>query len=250
MLNDNCGGSPGLAERGARGDGSEAVLVVIEFRVGGNLRFLSHAEIMKVFQRACTRGGIEVRYSQGFNPRPRMSLPLPKTVGVGSEDDLLCLRIEKSTGAQEHKSVSELCGSIKARLSEQLPEGIELLSVRVAGPHSSFQPTLATYVLAVRTEYISDDLKARIESLLASESLLMERAVGRAARGASKKVKRVDVRGFLQSIKLHKEDIVVECKISPAGSIRVEEILELLELDEEKLAGSIRRTSTQWQVSE
>ena len=209
MLNDNCGGAAGLAESGMRDGGSEALLVVIKFKIGGNLRFLSHAEMMKVFQRACLRGRIEVQHSQGFNPRPRMSLPLPKTVGVESEDDLLCLRIEKSTGAQEHKSASEFRDSIKTRLSEQLPEGIELLSVRVAGPNSSFQPVLATYVLPVRPEHINGRLKARIESLLASESLVVDRAAGRGHQPTGKKAKSVDVRDFLQSIKLYKEDIFV-----------------------------------------
>jgi hypothetical protein len=39
---------------------------------------------------------------------------------------------------------------------------------------------------------------------------------------------------------------MVECRISPAGSIRVDEIVGLLELDEGKLAGPIRRTDVQW----
>ncbi|MHC4488481.1 MAG: hypothetical protein ACYS9C_02770, partial [Planctomycetota bacterium] len=56
----------------------------------------------------------------------------------------------------------------------------------------------------------------------------------------------VDVRGFLESIELDERGIVVECKISSAGSIRVEEILKLLELDVENLAAPIRRTNVQF----
>ncbi|MHC4625895.1 MAG: DUF2344 domain-containing protein, partial [Planctomycetota bacterium] len=44
---------------------------MIKFRVRDTLRFLSHAETLRVFQRACVRGHIKILYSQGFNPRPR-----------------------------------------------------------------------------------------------------------------------------------------------------------------------------------
>jgi len=54
----------------------------------------------------------------------------------------------------------------------------------------------------------------------------------------------------LKSIVLKDRCIVVECKISSAGSIRVEEILNLLELDVENLAAPIRRTSVRWQETD
>jgi hypothetical protein len=57
----------------------------------------------------------------------------------------------------------------------------------------------------------------------------------------------VDARDFLKSIKMDDRGIIVECSISTAGSIRVEEILSLLELDESKLALPIRRIDVQWQ---
>jgi radical SAM-linked protein len=249
VLNNNRGDAAGVAESGARDGGSEAFLLVIEFKVGGNLRFLSHAEMLKVFQRACVRAGLEVNYSQGFNPRPRMSLPLPKPVGVESEHDLLCLRINKRASTQEHERVGKLCDSVETGLAKQLPEGIQLLSVYVADRNSSFQPIIATYVFPVQPELIDRRLKERIEILLASESLIVNRVAGPDRQQAGRKAKSLDVRDFLQSIKLAKEDIVVECKISPAGSIRVDEILTLLELDEERLAGPVRRTKIKWQVS-
>jgi len=135
-------------------------------------------------------------------------------------------------------------------ISEQVPEGCELLSVNVAEVGASFQPCSATYVLAVRKEYLNEELKATIEHVLASESLNIQRQIG--ARDSRRKtqdsgIKNVDVRGFLKSIELDRNSIIVECKIGSAGSIRVDEILKLLRLDMEKLASPIRRTNVQWQ---
>jgi len=99
-------------------------------------------------------------------------------------------------------------------------------------------------VFAVRREYLNAKLNAAIKRLLASESLNLQRRID----AKSSKFKNVDVRPFLKSIEFdNNRGIVVECKISSAGTIRVEEILKLLELDVEKLAMPIRRTSVQWQ---
>jgi len=136
---------------------------------------------------------------------------------------------------------SDFCDLVKDKLSRQLPEGCELLSVGVAGANTSFQPSGATYVLAVRPEYLSEKLKATIKRLLASESLNLRRRID--AKG---NIRNVDVRGFLKSIELNGRSIIVECKISSTGSIRIDEILRLLELDVEKLAARIRRTNIQW----
>lgn len=221
-------------------------MVLIKFKVRGNLRFLSHAETVKIFQRACARAGIKVLYSEGFNPRPKLSLLLPRSVGIEVDDDLLCLRIEKSTGVQEHKSTSDLCTSVKIRLSEQLPDGFELLTARPAKAKTSIQPCLAMYALAVRKEYLNEKLKNRVKRLLASENLNLQRRMG----PQNSKFKNVDVRPFLKSIELDDTGIAVECKISSAGSIRIDEILKLLEADYGMLSAPIRRTRVQWQVSE
>jgi radical SAM-linked protein len=224
----------------------ETILLVVKFRIEGSSRFLSHAETLRVLQRACVRAGIELQYTQGFNPHPKMSLPLPRSVGVESDDELLCLRVDGSTGAQEHKSTSELCDSIKTNLSQQLPEGFELLSVTNPQADAVFYPRLVTYILPVRDEYIGQQLKERAKQLLASESLNVTRQLD--AKGL--KSKNIDVRDFLKSIVINDSCIFVECKITPRGSIRVEEILKLLSLDMEKLAVPIRRTSVQWQETD
>jgi radical SAM-linked protein len=190
-----------------------------------------------------------MQYSQGFNPRPRLSLPLPRSVAVESDDELLCLRIDQSTSAQAHKSISDLSASIKTKLSEQLPENFEVVSVEVTKTESAPQPRMATYVLPVRQEYVNEKLKARIERVLGSRSLNVQRSVDRKNLKfeiRNSKFRNVDVRGFLESVELEERGIVVECKISSAGSIRVEEILKLLELNVEKLTAPIRRTNVQF----
>ncbi|MDT8300655.1 MAG: TIGR03936 family radical SAM-associated protein [Sedimentisphaerales bacterium] len=222
-------------------------MLVIKFRIGGALRFISHAQTLSVFQRACVRAGMEIRYSQGFNPRPRLSLPLPRPVGVASDDEMLCLRIHRSKGSQENDCITK---QVYDSIGAQLPQGFELLSVSVVEGKASFQPCSAKYVLTVRRKYLNEELKATIERLLASDSIKIQRQTAKTKSGIrnrASKVKNIDVRDFFESIELGKDGIIVQCKITPAGSIRVEEILKLLDLDDEKLALPVRRASVQWE---
>jgi len=218
------------------------MLLVIKFKISGTIRFLSHAEMLRVFQRACVRAGIGVLYSQGFNPRPKISLPLPRPVGVESYDELLCIRTAVDLDLLQ---VTNNESRIKTELSAQLPKGCELISVNTAHTGTSFQPRSATYVFTVLPEYLNEGFSPKIDCLMASDSLHIRRQITKKAG-----FKNIDVRKFLKSIKLDNRDIIVECNISSAGSIRTEEILRLLELDEAKLTSPIRRTNVQWQTDE
>ncbi len=225
-------------------------MVLIEFKVRGNLRFLSHAETVRVFQRACVRAGIKVLYSEGFNPRLKLSLPLPRSVGIEVDDDLLCLRVNRDPNEPR---VADYESRIKASLSMQLPGGLELLSARVTEAKSAPQPRLAKYVLKVQSKYLDEALKARIKNLLEHKRLNIGRLINTKKlkiENLKSKIRSIDVRPFLKSIELDDTGITVECKISLAGSIRLDEILELLELDYGMLSAPIRRTRVQWQVSE
>jgi len=208
--------------------------VAVRFKINGDIRFLSHAETVSVFKRACVRGGIEVQYSQGFNPRPRLSLPLPRSVGVESDDELLELRVAASGFDTER---------FKKSLSGQLPEGVQLLEVDVLKSKEKFGAQAAIYVFNLQGYGHNKKLRDGIKHLLESENLEVERQTD--AKGASRTI---DVRSFLKSVEFDEKRafVTVECKISSAGTIRVEEILRLLELEREDLAGPIRRTKVEW----
>ena len=212
-------------------------MVLLKFRIWGNLRFLSHAETMKVFHRACARAGVDVAHTEGFNPRPRLSLPLPRSVGVESDEELLAFVVRCDDGGE-----ADLEGRIQSRLSEQLPEGCEILSCAAVRSGRTPLPCSAAYLLAVRPEYLDEQLRKRISDLLESETLVLRRQVDEKAS----RFKDVDVRGFLKSIELKDGCVSVECEISSGGSIRVEEILDILSLDLAKLARPVKRTFVQW----
>ncbi|MBN1975728.1 MAG: DUF2344 domain-containing protein [Sedimentisphaerales bacterium] len=230
-------------------DIKELIYLVIKFQIKGTLRFISHSQMLSVFQRALVRAGIEPQYSQGFNPRPKISLPLPRPVGVESDDELLVMSISLAQVSiydsyKDSVGNSENClkSQFLQNLSAQLPRGCELKSVDMVREKPSFQPCYATYIFTIRQEEMTENLQNRINSLLTSKSLIVERSID--IKSVSKKI---DVRGFLISIITEHNSIIVRCKISAAGSIRIQEVMNLLGLDMAKLASPIKRTDVQWQ---
>lgn len=194
------------------------------------MRFLSHAETMRVFQRACVRAGVQIAYSQGFNPHQRMSLVPPRSVGVESDDDLLCLWLKEGQTGIDAEA-----------LKAALPAGIEIISVGTSEAKNIPEPISARYVMKVQGHKIDDGVKKHIADVLASDKFVVNRRAGEDSR-----TKAVDVRPFLETIKAEPGEFTVDCKISPAGTIRVDEILGLLQLKTADLTGPVRRTSVQW----
>jgi radical SAM-linked protein len=223
----------------AAGPVSAVQTLMVRFRIGGALRFLSHAETLRVFQRACVRADIPVKYSAGFNPHPKLSLPLPRSVGVESDDEMLVVRLSDEP--------READGTYEARmrqvLQEVLPAGIDVAGAELVGS-GSFHARSADYLFCLRADRaadLADRLQQRAQAILASESWIVERQLP-----GDSKARRIDVRPFLESIRPVERGVMVRCNVTAAGSIRMEEILQLLELETEDLAAPIRRTAVEW----
>ncbi|MBP7049916.1 MAG: TIGR03936 family radical SAM-associated protein [Phycisphaerae bacterium] len=239
--------SLGSSEGGAGGALSARATAAIRFRVVGPAAMLSHAEMARLFQRACARADIPVRYSEGFNPHPRLSLPLPRPVGVESDDELLVARLCGASMTGSPSGPAGVQAAMMRALAGQLPAGIEVFDVTLAASNASFQPRSAEYILPLRV-HEHPDLTARLADEIArvmdSEHCMVQRA-----SADRRTVRSIDVRPFLLSIRLQGDKLVVQHTMGDAGSIRVDEILQLFGLRTDDVEGPICRTHVVWETS-
>lgn len=89
----------------------------LRFAKKGKAVYISHLDLMRTLQRAFLRAGYSLKYSEGFNPHPVISILLPLSVGACSECELMDFQLT------EHADLAEL----PARLSAAMPEGITAL---------------------------------------------------------------------------------------------------------------------------
>jgi len=94
-----------------------AARVRIRFTKTGSMRYLSHLEMINLFTRAVGRGGIPVRFSQGFHPHPKFSFATALSVGVESRAEYLDLEVAEGFGAD----------AVRTSLNAVLPEGMTVL---------------------------------------------------------------------------------------------------------------------------
>ena len=90
------------------------------FEKTGNAIWISHLDLMRLFQRAFSRAELPLTHTQGFNPRPSVSIALPLSVGIESQCELLDFTLDG-----EEVSDQDIC----QRLNEVLTEGIRIVDV-------------------------------------------------------------------------------------------------------------------------
>lgn len=128
------------------------------------VKFISHLDIMRLWQRALNRAGIPLAYSEGFNPHPRMSLAAPLALGVTSEAELMDIVL--SRWASPH--------AFTESVSRQLPRGIairQVYNIALTLPSLQSQVRSAEYAVGLETGKSQQDVESAITSLLASEHL-------------------------------------------------------------------------------
>jgi len=197
----------------------------IEFSKHGDLRFISHHDVMRLFQRALRRAGVELRMTQGFNPHPKMVFAMPLGVGIESDCEILILDTSRWYKATE----------LRERLEAELPSGIRLLKVELASPQASAIPTEVAYVATPREskEEARKGIEEKIEAFLRSEKVEVERV-------REDRTVRIDLRPYVSALEATPEGIRLRIKVTPKGTARPEEVLRALGLD--PLAARIRRT--------
>ncbi len=136
----------------------------IRFSRGQELKFISHLDTMRLWQRALIRADMPLAYSEGFNPRPRISLAAPLAVGVTSEAELMDITLIKSVSPH----------FFTAAVSQQLPPGIEILQVypiALTMPSLQSQVRYAEYKVELETEKGQKDVESALTSLLSVKQL-------------------------------------------------------------------------------
>jgi radical SAM-linked protein len=204
---------------------------LLTYAVDGDLRYLSHHDTLRLFVRAITRAALPARYTRGFNPRPKVSNPLPLPVGVASDAETLIVEFTEPM----------VRDGLLARLARQLPAGLMLLGARRLGPRESFNKAIVTYQLEL-SETLLADVGSLLDRILESQALPIERID---ARTGSRRV--VDVRPYL--VELHRESSFVRftLRVTEAGTAKPAEIAGLLGVDPASANHRIRRVNVQWE---
>jgi radical SAM-linked protein len=178
----------------------------VRFTKTGRMRFLSHHDLMRLFERALRRTGLELRMTEGYNPHPVLAFPTALGLGIESLDEILEFELTRWAAP---KQVEKLLG-------EQLPEGMSVASVE------AFDRKQRSYVSFVEFEAScpgqAEGLADRVRAFLALKECPVERT-------SDKGSKTVEIRQYAMAVEAEGETVYLRIRITDQGTAKPEEVL-------------------------
>ncbi|MBI2829779.1 MAG: DUF2344 domain-containing protein [Chloroflexi bacterium] len=189
----------------------------VRFSRGDPVKFISHLDIIRLWQRAFQRANIPLAYSEGFNPHPRIALAVPLAVGVTSEAELMDVFCDRYVSPQW----------FMAAVNQQLPPGISILQVYqvpLTLPSLQSQAHFAEYQVKVETDKTPAEIESAIVNILAMATLPWQhqRDTG---------IRNYDLRALIDSLWLIGDRVVgMRLRCDSIGSGRPEQVMAALGL--------------------
>ena len=144
----------------------------IRYSKKGKVRFISHRDVARIWERALRRVGVSVAYSQGFSPRPKLSFGLALSTGHESEAEFLDLELSDeggdwTAGRGEDRS---------ARLTAALPMGLDVVAVAPVEKGDSLQQAVTSCTWAIEVDDVDREyMDAWVAGVLSREEIVVER---------------------------------------------------------------------------
>lgn len=198
--------------------------VRFKYTRGERVKYISHLDLMKVFERALRRSGIAIAYSKGFNPHPQMVFGLPLSVGVTSQAEYADFQLAEGIEPDEfvHK------------LNMQLPEGIMIVDAGENDTQTNIMSSIvsACYdLLVANSRNISvSDAEEIIEGFMKRPEIIVKKK-------RKKDYIDIDIRHMIYSLKIAPEKSsqkvkLIEAVLKAGGKANLKPELLLMALEE------------------
>jgi radical SAM-linked protein len=142
--------------------------VRITFARGENTRYVGHLDIVRTWERIIRRARLPIAYTEGFNPRPRLTFAAALPVGCTSDQEVLDVILSQACDLAD----------VHRRLDEAVPEGIrvaDVAEVPYSAPALPTQTRAAEYALSPPASESVEQAQARVQALLGAVSIERQR---------------------------------------------------------------------------
>lgn len=157
---------------------------VFQFTKVDGMRFISHLDLQRLFRRVFRRIGVELVFSNGYNPHPRMNIAQPLSLGFESESEYLEIETQSPLELEQ----------VLAEANLALPEGISLVRGTEAEVSAKNLSSVVDY--AEYSAYVADWNSTDMESALAQFNLQNTIIVIKSDKKAKKTVEK-DVKSMI-----------------------------------------------------
>jgi radical SAM-linked protein len=165
--------------------------LVVRYAKRGKMRFASHRDVARAFERGVRRAGVPIAHSAGFSPHPKISYAGGLPTGVASEAEYLSLALTSRSDP----------AAVRERLNAALPDGIEVIKVSEDAGGLPASQLVASEWQVILLGLPPRDVSPAVQEFLALEHAEVERLT-------SKGMRRMDARPAVVVIDLLASDSV------------------------------------------
>jgi radical SAM-linked protein len=184
--------------------------VRIRFRKAGDLRLISHRDLVRVLERLFRRCGLALSMSEGFHPKPRLSFPSALALGVCGWNEVMEVELTEVPPADD----------LRDRLTRHAPPGLTINEVTLVPPGARKpQARSLTYELPVPAAR-REALRESVAGLLAETAHPWRRADDRPP---------VDLRGAIEALALDHDRLRLRLAVTPQAGVRPGDVLSALD---------------------
>lgn len=221
--------------------------VRLRFSKTGDMRFLSHHDLMRLLERLLRRADLPFRSTEGFNPKAKITFASALSLGIIGHEEVVEIELDGDHTAE----------SVMARLAPLVPEGFRFTSGKNVPVKGTAQPVRALYLFSLpeqscpqlgsqlallleRDSLVIDRIRNVLEAPAKSEPLAEERldALTSAEPVMTRvEVKKLDIRPFIHNLWRDAQGYWMDVAITNHGAIRPEELLRLVDLENSMLDG-------------
>ncbi len=207
----------------------------IKYAKTGVLRYIGHLDVMRYFQKAIRRAGLDVAYSQGFSPHQLITFAAPLGLGVTSEGEYFDAVMNSVTTSADmvHRLNQTMADGMEVRSIVALPEGAKTAMAVVAG---------SDYLISFREGYMEPHMfLSKVEDFMAQDVIEVLKV-------SKTKETQMDIKSLIYDMHVCGDKIYMLLSTGSVDNIKPELVMEamckLLKVEYQKMAFQIHRLET------
>lgn len=194
--------------------------ILCKFTKIGYLKFISHLDLVDLFQRTLFQNKVDVKFSEGFNPHPRMSIAYPLPLGIESNSEYMEIYLNSKIDLKD----------FLVKMNERLPQGIKIVEAKYDDDESiSNKVKSVVYAFKLLNTFYEKnkdiDLAKELNKINDMDIVEIER---KRKKGKRRIFVKENAKDYLNRLELKDDAIYAYIKMSEQGSLKPALVFDIL----------------------
>ena len=194
--------------------------ILCKFTKLGYLKFISHLDLVDLFQRTLFQNKVDVKFSEGFNPHPRMSIAYPLPLGIESNSEYMEIYLNSKIDLKD----------FLIKMNERLPQGIKIVEAKYDDDESiSNKVKSVVYAFKLLNTFYDKnkdiDIAKELDKVNAMDIVEIER---KRKKGKKRIFVKENAKDYLNRLELKDYAIYAYIKMSEQGSLKPALVFDIL----------------------